>query len=484
MMKNDFNYNQDINFRILKVISQCKDTQIYSNIMSDIFKNGPTKSSIYIQSMNILPMLSESELKNNFIKNINKIISYIKNITNNPNHEFYRILSCIYGAFLGDAMGAFCENDKPSKYNGNKIFNYDITVIGGVKGQVTDDSEMALSLAYAIMDNPNRDYLNTDYIYFYYGAWFRTNPLDYGHTTKNALKNFDFNEYNPNLNQFQKLEGTIIQKNYNSLSNGFLMRKSPFIVWYYYRFYNEISYVFNKNDIDSFYLLYKKIRDLSYLDNKITNPNYQTNVASGFYCLMALMAIYGFNSQNIIEKIYNLCKSNYFINPKIEDDEKIVSQHIINYINLFKSPKFDIDKEFGDLNSSESVYINMGYYLHALKLTLYFLCKFEGFGGTPEFRGYKSIMNKICELGGDTDTNCCIVGAVIGPLIGLSGFQDYFIQMINVIPPHRAIYSVALAVLFVIYLKKSTYDNNLVLNDKYFLQQILTMLYGDIDLNG
>ena len=92
-------------------------------------------------------------------------------------------------------------------------------------------------------------------------------------------------------------------------------------------------------------------------------------------------------------------------------------------------------------------------------------------------------MNQICDLGGDTDTNCCIVGTVIGPLIGMSYFGSKFNIMLELIPPNRAIYSVSLAFLFVLYLKKSNEDDSLVKNDKYFLQQILTMIYGDIKID-
>ena len=92
-------------------------------------------------------------------------------------------------------------------------------------------------------------------------------------------------------------------------------------------------------------------------------------------------------------------------------------------------------------------------------------------------------MNQICDLGGDTDTNCCIVGGVIGPLIGMNNFGKELNIMIELIPPNRAIYSVAMIMLFVIYLNKSNRDENLIKNDKYFLKQIFTMLYGDIDLD-
>ena len=92
-------------------------------------------------------------------------------------------------------------------------------------------------------------------------------------------------------------------------------------------------------------------------------------------------------------------------------------------------------------------------------------------------------MNQICDLGGDTDTNCCIVGAVIGPLIGMGNFGEEFNKMIELIPPNRAIYSVSMILLFVIYLYKSNKDENLIKDNKYFLRQILTMLYGTIDTN-
>ena len=54
--------------------------------------------------------------------------------------------------------------------------------------------------------------------------------------------------------------------------------------------------------------------------------------------------------------------------------------------------------------------------------------------------------------------------------------------MIELIPPNRTIYSVFFALIFMIYLKKSNSDNKLIENDKYFLEQILTLFYGAIYL--
>jgi len=471
----------EINERISSLIDYLKDIQSYSNIMNILFTKGIYEVSKYISNLKILPSLTNNQLKNNFNKNINKIVKFIKNDVKPP-LDLYNVLSCIFGAFLGDAMGAFCEFEKPNMKLSKRIFNYSNTVIGGVKGQVTDDSEMALSLSFAIMDTPKKEDLSADYIFFYYGAWFKTNPLDYGSTTKKALKNFDFIQYHPLLNNFKNIEKKIEKENKDSLSNGFLMRKSPLIAWLYYRFYREINEAFESIDYNTKLLnLYLKIRIISFEDNKITNPNDEVNVASSIYCLMALMAIKGLTSGIIIDKILNLCNSKDFNN--LGENEQRISQIIIYYIKFFKNPNFNFYQVFSDLKNTENVFNHMGYYIHAFKLTLYFLCQFEYIEQSHPEKKYRAIMDQICNIGGDTDTNCCIVGGVIGPLIGMNNFGKEFNAMIELIPPYRELYSVALIVLFVIYLKRSNRDNNLINHDRYFLQQILTMYYSDIDLS-
>ena len=473
------NQNMDINSKISLVLSKITDEKIYSNIMQELFCNGLGNPIKFIDSLNILPKLDANQIKNNFLKNNRLIVSKIKDIIKTPYNDIYKILSCIYGAFLGDVIGAFCEFEEPNKKNSTYIFRTSNTVIGGVPGQVTDDSEMALSLAYAIMDNPKKEELLVDYIYFYYGAWFNTQPLDFGNTTKSALQLFNFFQFNPNLNSFKDIEKIIFNNNINSLSNGFLMRKSPFIAWLYYRYNVEINTAFSSidNNITPLLNLYKKIKNLSIPDNKCTNPNPLTHAVSSVYSLMALMAINGIKSNYILKNIIKLSKDPNFLN--IGNDEQYIEKVISYYTNLFMNNN-DFYTMFGNMQSKENVYTNMGFYLHAFKLILYFLYYFDNIGPNNK---YRTIMNQICDLGGDTDTNCCIVGAVIGPLIGMGNFGEEFNKMIELIPPNRAIYSVSMILLFVIYLYKSNKDENLIKDNKYFLRQILTMLYGTIDTN-
>ena len=46
---------------------------------------------------------------------------------------------------------------------------------------------MAMSQAFAIMDNTNYKTLNEHLIYYYYSIWYHSHPLDIGITTRNAL---------------------------------------------------------------------------------------------------------------------------------------------------------------------------------------------------------------------------------------------------------------------------------------------------------
>ena len=69
----------------------------------------------------------------------------------------------------------------------------------------------------------------------------------------------------------------------------------------------------------------------------------------------------------------------------------------------------------------------MGYYLHAFKLTLYYLYNFDNMKKEMNIKDiYNNIIFNICDFGGDTDTNAAIVGMIIGPLIGLENFKNKF----------------------------------------------------------
>ena len=463
----------NIKEKINLVINKCVEEDIYLRIMSDFFRQGITKTSNSLVSLKILPPINENALKENFEKNIKIIITSIKNEIR-PGLIIYNVLSCIYGSFYGDTLGAFFMFSKDSKDIQKEL--YKIPYFDGKKGQATNDYEMAMSLAYAIMDNPSKESLIPNYLYFYYGAWSSSNPLRIENTIKSALSKFSFNQFHPIKSEFKNIEDEIYKNNKNSLSNRFLMRKSTFIIWIYYRFYGEINNAFNEiSDNKPLLKLYLKIKNLSHIDNICTHPNASIDIISSFYCIMGLGILYGLRAKNILHKIECLCEDKYF-KKEGDQNEKNFSYFFLSNFNIINSRNFDFNKFFGDIRSKNDI----GWYGHAFLLTIYYLLNYDNYESET---GFIDIMNEICNLGGDIEANCCIVGGIIGPIFGMSNFGKHFFKSLESISSTRYIYSIALMVPYIIYLKKSNKDIKLIQNERYFLQTILTLLYDKIELD-
>ena len=131
-----------------------------------------------------------------------------------------------------------------------------------------------MCLAFAIMDTPEKENIDPNYLYFYYGAWSKSNPIDIGKTTKAAFKDYDFFKFYPKNQIFNTVEKNIEITNSRSLSNGFLMRKSTFIAWIYYRFYGEINKAFESiTDNTKFSMAFITIAYFLSLNRPIVSQN-------------------------------------------------------------------------------------------------------------------------------------------------------------------------------------------------------------------
>ena len=150
---------------------------------------------------------------------------------------------------------------------------------------------------------------------------------------------------------------------------------------------------------------------------------------------------------------------------------------ILEEINNYEKKGNEINA-WDYFTNEKSIYKSMGYYVHAFRLTLYYLYYFDRYNSDDEnsYTKYRVIMNEICTFGGDTDTNAAIVGAVIGPLIGYKNFGEEFEKMVTVVDENRYIFSPCLMVLYVHFLKK-----NIEGKKEYFLEMILNFMYGNID---
>ena len=127
---------------------------------------------------------------------------------------------------------------------------------------------------------------------------------------------------------------------------------------------------------------------------------------------MTLCTMNLFNGEQTLKKLLILLENDIFNTLK---EENILKSLVINTLKEVNSKTFDKYQHF------KNVYNNMGYYVHAFKLCIYYLSVIDK-RIKREDNIYIKIIEEICDYGGDTDTNAAIVGIVIGPLIGYSNF--------------------------------------------------------------
>ena len=364
----------------------------------------------------------------------------------------YLCLSCIFGAFMGDSIGSCCEFSYENPKNHLNIFKYENGIFR--PGEVTDDSEMAMSAAFAYIDiiNENPDIIQ-NLLYYYYGIWRCSGPKDIGGATTSALR-FFFGEESILKTKFSNK--IVKQTNWDSLANGFLMRISTFITYYYYThikiIYDTIKKYFDKDNSnddlpDEILNLYLDIFKESYKNVEITHPNYENGISSAVFTLMTYVGMVTKDARKVFQIFNHISKSKKFLESHEEKSIKF-------YAGLVQDKYVKI---ISDITSNKhfSVYNQMGYYLHGFKLSVYFLHKYPEMGENKDDDLYYKIMCEVCDKGGDTDTNCAIVGAMIGPLIGYKNFkQDLFERFIRFVPDRRCQYNSAFMYVYVKYLEE------------------------------
>lgn len=454
-----------------------ENIKVYNKFMNDLFSKISKDNFFFTKK-------KKKDLLKNMKENVNYLVDFIYNLDEKNNKDIYNCLSTIYGAFLGDAIGAYCEFKRPNLNNMKLIFVGN-PLFGNDPGQVTDDSEMAIASAFALMDNPEKENINSDYLYYYYGLWHISKPKDEGITTRKALNIFDIAKFNPMDNNNYEKEFKIIEKNNNnSLANGFLMRTSPFIVWCYFRYNQKIVNTLKNNNPNQKELLelFQIIKNQAKKDNICTHPNDTLSVSHSIFCIMTLGAICGLKPNQIINIIKLLLKDNYFDNKEIIDIKLMIMEELNNYEKNKSLSQFEYGFQYFT-SKDKSINTHMGFYYHAFRLTLYYLYYFDEIKNEKNFSKYRTIMNQICSFGGDTDTNAAIVGTVIGPLIGYKYFgKDDLNKMIKLIPNKRFIFSPALMIIYVYFIKDDKYNNGKF--NYNFLKMILSFLFDKIDINN
>ena len=137
-----------------------------------------------------------------------------------------RAKGCLFGQVIGDNLGALVEfGDEEAIAHGYPDGVRDLQDGGCwniLAGQATDDSELALALARALLETGRYD---REAIAGAYGDWCASGPFDIGFTTSQALSAAARAEAG------RKAEAASTQASSDSQTNGSLMRISPIGVW-------------------------------------------------------------------------------------------------------------------------------------------------------------------------------------------------------------------------------------------------------------
>ena len=296
-----------------------------------------------------------------------------------------RIGGVYMGQYLGDAFGTtyeFCSS-KASIKKLNKNINSDgfVPIVGGgpfdlVPGQVTDDTELAMALVDAILDYDK--YIDIDTVrvkaIWNYIKWYKSHPFDMGVTTSNALRHNTPHEV---IESAQKW-------NQNSKSNGCIMRAFPLGI---------VGYILDDIELNA----------MIFNDCVVTNPN---PVA------VDAVRVFVFSIRNLLkhgdkELAYN------------EALRVCVTEEIKQCLIAAKTRPDDIPCN-GMFVKTDSQY--QGFVGVAIQNAYYELLNGEGFA--------QSIVN-IISRGGDTDTNGCIGGALLGAYYGQSKLPKEWIQTVK-----------------------------------------------------
>ena len=377
-------------------------------------------------------------------------------------------------------MGSGTEFMSKDKNNHELIYKDD----GLFKpGQVTDDSEMAMSQAYGILDNYDYRNLNPHLLYYYYVLWSDSNPSDIGTTTRGALINLNLNKVNitDEIIFSEKIKNKISIKNSGSLANGYLMRASPLLTWFYMVNKNYVIEIIQTKSSNKYFELYKKIHEEMAKDTQLTHPNRETAIAGSIVIFMGLCSIQQkYSGKEILEMTSILLENSFF-----EEDEigKTLKNIFKSNLNEFSKKNFSKDGFFSDLE------IQMGFYRHAFNLTIYYLSVLDEQKKVMSLKDiYTNMMFDISDFGGDTDTNGAIVGMVMGPLIGMENFdKKYFDVFLSFYSRQRILYTNVYMYFYASYIKKLEnkgliIDRNASKVNFYFMQMILEMLNNEIKL--
>lgn len=286
------------------------------------------------------------------------------------------------GALVGDSAGStieFMHGTISKEFAQAAMRMPGGGVLHVAPGQITDDGELAISLARALNDfNPN-DGVPLEEVAKNYVKWFYSSPFDVGNTCRRA---FTVSMLNRQLGLKVYLQNQLMQNavlnNMPMESNGSLMRIVPMAIWSTGQPVNVVAHN-------------------AKLDAMLSHPNPVCQDCNALYCIAISELIKTKKTnrkQHAIAQVENYISNNH-VHPKV--------------IEWFKE---------SHLASAENLdcTVNIGHVKYGFMLAFYHLHH-----GTH----YEEAILDTLMRGGDTDTNAAIVGGMVGALHGIQDIPSY-----------------------------------------------------------
>lgn len=290
-------------------------------------------------------------------------------------------LGTILGALVGDATGATLEF-----YRGpidEDIVRKAMEMHGGgplnvAPGQITDDGELTLALCEALKNHDPSDDFPLNDVARQYSAWYKSNPFDIGMTCAKAFGSVPLKEskgemlLNPGVYMMKKS----YYYNIESEANGALMRCTPIPIFYADEGYEKIAYI-------------------AQLDAELSHPNEVCQDTNVLYCLA------------IAYLIKNPCDADGALS--LVEGWKCCTK-VMEWLELSKTKP-----------SQTFCRHNIGHVKYAFILAFYFLRIKASF---------EDAIKETLLYGGDTDTNACIVGGMMGAYHGVENIPKYMLDKV------------------------------------------------------
>ena len=304
-----------------------------------------------------------------------------------PSKDTYdAAMGCLLGALVGDAAGATLEflGHQPTQQEVNRAM---MMPGGGIwqvaPGQITDDGELTLCLAQALAQSQS---FEIETVAQSYAQWLASKPFDIGSTTAASLGSYSEPRWQGVLEQ----EGYAVvmiqaaaQRCMKSKANGSLMRISPLGIWGYQ-------------------LSNKELAKFAQQDSCLSHPNPSCCYAVACYTIAIASLLRKPGDRKIA---FDSAKSWLESQAQVTQNQELApaQEEVLSWLQ--------------DAENN----LDIGYYPHVGFIKIAFTHAFRHLlSGSDYVKAVKETLSG----GGDTDTNACIVGGLIGAACGARSIPE------------------------------------------------------------